>query len=282
MRQLGDDDWDRPTVAGVWRVRDIVGHLLDIDLRTLSGGRDRHRLVARGRSLSSFSDVVGFINELNAEGISYTARLSPRVMTDLLDVAGRGVSAYVASLPPHEDAWIPVAWADEDRSANWMNIGRDYTEHWHHQMQIRDAVGAPPLLQRQWIEPLLDLSVRALRRAYKIAEIRDGKESGFGNTDCLPSRLLVSAPVGTAVVFQVDIEGNIDSLLAWSVIRDESGWTVMRGQPSDVAACLRTDADTAWKLLYNALSPEAARARVAITGDAALVEPMLNARSVMV
>ncbi len=260
MRQLGDDDWDRPTVAGVWRVRDIVGHLLDIDLRTLSGGRDRHRLAPRGRSLSSFSDVVGFINELNAEGVSYTARLSPRVMTDLLDVAGRGVSAYVASLPPHEDAWISVSWADEDRSANWMNVGRDFTEHWHHQMQIRDAVGAAPLLQRQWIEPLLDLSVRAFRRAYKT----------------------VPAVQGTAVVFQVDIEGHSDSERAWSVIRDESGWTVMRGRADEAAASLRTDADTSWKLLYNALPPEAARARVTIRGDAALVEPMLKARSVMV
>ncbi len=257
MRQLGDDDWDRSTVAGGWRVRDVVGHLLDIDLRTVSGGRDRHRLGARGRSLASFSDVLGFINELNAEGVSYTARLSPRVMTDLLDVAGRWVSAYVASLPPHDEARISVLWADEDRSTNWMNIGRDFTEHWHHQMQIRDAVGAAPLLQRQWIEPLLDLSVRAFRRAYKT----------------------VSAAPGTAVAFEIDVD---DHPAAWSVIRDESGWTVMRGRSDDAAASLRTDADTAWKLLYNALSRDTARARVAITGDAALVEPMLNARSVMV
>jgi hypothetical protein len=47
-------------------------------------------------------------------------------------------------------------------------------------------------------------------------------------------------------------------------------------------ARVRTDADTAWRLLYNALPPDAARARVAIDGDAALAEPLLRARSVMV
>ena len=88
----------------------------------------------------------------------------------------------------------------------------------------------------------------------------------------------MGAAAGTAVVFEVDTEGEN----VWSVVREASGWSVARGRASRVAACLRTDADTAWKLLYNALSVEAARARVTITGDSALIEPMLRARSVMV
>jgi hypothetical protein len=123
-------------------------------------------------------------------------------------------------------------------------------------MQIRDAVGAEGLLQRRWVYPVLDLSVRAFGRAY----------AG------------VPAAVGTAVVFEVAAEGDN----TWSVTREESGWIVMRGRAPAPAACVRADADTAWKILYNALSPEAARARVAITGDANLAEPMLAARSVMV
>ena len=137
-----------------------------------------------------------------------------------------------------------------------MDVGREYTERWHHQMQIRDAVGAPGLLQRRWLDPLLDLSVRALPRAY-----RD-----------------VAAPVGTAVVFEVSGEAE----RAWSVVREAAGWIVLRGRAAQPAAGVRADADAAWRLLYNALSPAAARARLTTTGDPALTDPLLAARSVMV
>jgi hypothetical protein len=68
----------------------------------------------------------------------------------------------------------------------------------------------------------------------------------------------------------------------WSVIREATRWTVVRGRAPDAAAGVRTDADTAWKLLYNALSAEAADARVTITGERSLAEPILRTRSVMV
>jgi hypothetical protein len=256
LRGLSDADWTRPTVARTWRVRDIVGHLLDIDLRKLSGGRDGHRSSVLKPAATSFDDVVDLINHQNATGVSHAERLSPRVMTDLLEVTGQWLSNFVASLPPHADAHIAVLWADETQSKNWMDTGREYTERWHHQMQIRDAVGAGALVQQRWFYPVLDLSVRAFRRSYKD----------------------VPAAIGSSVVFEVDAEGDN----VWSVTREESDWVVTRGRASGAAASVRADADTAWKLLYNALSPEAARAGVVISGDAILVEPMLGTRSVMI
>jgi hypothetical protein len=255
LRGLDDADWMKPTVAGAWRVRDVAAHLLDGDLRKLSGGRDGY-LPGPDGPISSFADIVGLIDRLNAGGVAFAQRLSPRVITDLLEVTGRWVSEYVAALPPHGDALHSVAWAGEERSENWMDTGREYTERWHHQMQIRDAVGAPGLLQRRWLHPLLDLSVRAFRRAY----------AG------------VDAEIGTAVVFDVDAEGEN----TWSVVREASGWDVLRGAASDPAARVRMDADAAWRLLYNALPPDAARVRVSISGDPALAEPMFRTRSVMV
>jgi uncharacterized protein (TIGR03083 family) len=252
LRGLAESDWTRPTLAPAWRVRDVASHLLDGDLRKLSIGRDRHS--ALGPASGSFGDVVAFINEANATGVSYAARLSPRVLTDLLELTGGWVAGYLASLPPDGEAIFPVDWAGDERSTNWMDVGREYTERWHHQAQIRDAVGAPLLLQPRWLEPLLDLSVRALPRAYR----------------------RVAAPVGTAVIFEVE------GAQAWSITRSEQGWAVMRGQADHAAASVSTDADTAWRLLYNALSPEAARARTRTTGDAALAGPLLAARSVMV
>jgi uncharacterized protein (TIGR03083 family) len=253
LRSLEPGDWDRQTLAPRWRVRDVVGHLLDVDLRKLSFGRDGHQLSAEP---AAFRSIVDLINAMNANGVQYAGQLSPRVMTDLLELTGTWVSEYVASLPSHGKARFSVAWAGEEQSENWMDTGREYTERWHHQMQIRDAIGVPGLLERRWFYPVLDLSVRAFLRTY------EG----------------VPATAGTAAVFEVDG----DDAFAWSVVRDQNGWTVMRGRAPNAAATLRTDADTAWKLLYNALSREAARERVVMSGDRALAEPMLSTRSVMV
>jgi hypothetical protein len=205
--------------------------------------------------VSSYADVLGLINTLNASGVSFAERLSPRVLTDLLDVTGPWVADFIASLAPHGEARISVLWAGEERSENWMDVGREYTERWHHQMQIREAVGAPVLLERRWLHPLLDLSVRAFRRAYAGVE----------------------APVGTAVVFEVDG----DAAYSWSVIRETSAWAVVRGRAPGASASVRASAGTAWKLLYNALPHDAALALVVSSGDPRLVAPMLGARSVM-
>jgi len=254
LRGLAEGDWTRPTVAGAWRVRDVAAHLLDVDLRKLAFGRDGHR--ASGPASPAYDDVVAFINRKNAEGVGYAERLSPRLLADLLETTGEWVSRFVLSLPSDADAAFPVAWAGEDRSTNWMDIGREYTERWHHQAQIRDAVGAPRLLQPRWFEPFLDLSVRAFPKAYAN----------------------LAAPAGTSVAFEVEGE----TRGAWSVMRSDSGWVVWRGRATDAAASARTDADTAWRLLYNALSPEAVKARVATAGAPALTAPILAARAVMV
>ncbi len=254
LRGLDDADWNRQTVAPAWRVRDVVGHMLDVHLRKLSGGRDGYW--STRPASPSFADITAFINEMNAGGVRYSTRLSPRVMTDLLDVAGRWVAEFAMSLASDETAYIGVLWAGEEQSANWMDIGREYTEFWHHQMQIRDAVSAVPLLQRRWLHPLLDLSVRALPRAYAN----------------------VGAPTGTAIVFEVAGDGTHE----WTLVRAESGWNVWRGRHDQPATAIRTDADTAWKILYNALPGDRASQRVTIAGDASLAAPLLHARSVMV
>ena len=137
-----------------------------------------------------------------------------------------------------------------------MDTGREYTERWHHQMQIREAVGAAALLQRRWLYPVLDLSARAFRRAFEPVE----------------------ASVGTAVVFDVDAEGES----AWSVVREEAGWRVSRGRSVRRDAEVQADAETAWKMFYNALDPEAVRQRLRISGDLTLAEPVIRTRAIMV
>jgi hypothetical protein len=256
LRDLSDDDWHRPTVAGSWRVRDIAAHLLDVDLRKIATSRDGH-VLPPDAPITSARDLTRFINHINASGVQYAQRLSPRLLVDLLEVTGGWVTALVASLPPHGRSIFAVSWAGEDQSENWMDTGREYTERWHHQMQIRDAVGAAmTLLQPRWMMPLLEVSVYAWPPAY----------AG-----------IVARP-GTTVRF--DVTG--ETTATWSLVAGERGWQIAPGATADAACVVRAPADTAWRLLFNALSPEQARADVLVTGDPDLAAPLLAARSVIV
>lgn len=255
LRGLTDDDWIRPTVAGQWRVRDVAAHLLDGQLRTLSALRDGHFAPPDG-PLEGYDDLVRFLDRLNAGWIEASQRLSPRVIIELLAAVGPEVAATFSALPPHGPALFPVAWAGEDTSENWMHVGREYTEWWHHQMQIRDAVGAPGLFEPEWFQPLLDLSVRVLPHAYCDVE----------------------AKPGTSLVLEVDGPGGG----TWSLVRDDATWAMHAGASPTPDATIVLDPDTAWKTLYHALDPNQARARARIEGEASLAAPFFRARSAMV
>jgi uncharacterized protein (TIGR03083 family) len=255
LRILEPSDWDRPTIAPAWRVRDVAAHLLDGDLRKVAVYRDGHFLPTDG-PIESERDLTRFINAINASGVSYAARLSPRLITDLIEITGTWVAALVETLPLHGRSIFPVSWAGESVSENWMDTGREYTERWHHQMQIRDATGRPRLLEPRWMLPLLDISVRALPHAYA----------------------QTPAPPGTSVT--LDVHG--ETTAAWSLVHDNRGWTVMRGQPDTPTAVVRVDADAAWRMFYNALAGKALAARVQMSGDATLAAPLLHTRSVIV
>jgi len=235
LRRLSAEDWTKRTVAPAWQVRDVAAHLLDTRLRRLSLQRDGHLRPPPDRPL------VEFLNDLNATWVAAARRFSPRVLLELLEATGPAACAFMESLSLHEPALFGVAWAGESESENWFDIGREYTEWWHHQMQIRDAVGAPLLLELRWLVPLLEISVRVLHGA--------------------PS----------TIVFEVDG-------LAFSVV----GGQLFHGAAPSPAAVVRTDADTAWRMLYHALPREEILRRVTIEGDAGAAEVLIRARSVMV
>jgi hypothetical protein len=256
LRSLTPAQWLLPTVAGRWRVRDVAAHLLDGSLRRVAVGRDGHMPSPDG-PVTTPQDVARLVNALNASGVSFSQRLSTRQLVDLLDIAGIWVSALVQALPPRGPAVFAVSWAGESASENWMDIGREYTEHWHHQMQIRDAVGAPLLLAPRWVDPLLNVSMRALPVAYASTP----------------------ADEGTAIAIQVELEA--DPPLGWTVVRSNGRWMLDDGARSAAQCRIRTSADVAWRLLFNALPANAARGALSISGDLRLAEPFLHARSVV-
>lgn len=145
LESLALTDWETQTIAPKWKVKDVAVHLLDGNLRALSMLRD-HFFGEQPTDINSYEDLVAFLNGLNADWVKATRRLSPRVIIDLLKVSGKAYHDYLGSLNLDEQAVFSVAWAGENESKNWFHIAREYTEKWHHQQQIRLALGQEDVL----------------------------------------------------------------------------------------------------------------------------------------
>ena len=266
LRGLEPSHWELPTVAGAWRVRDVVAHLLGGDLGRLSAYRDGYTPPREG-PVESYDDVLTLVNEQNAAWVLACRRFSSAVLLELIEQSGARAAELMMALPPHERAIWAVAWAGESESEQWLDTGREYTERWHHQMQIRDAVSSATgdralygaLLAPRWLHPLLELSVRALPRAYAAHPAPDGTTLSLIVTDD------AGQPVGS-----------------WSLCRDESSWRLFGGAAPDATTTVRLTADDAWRSFYNALPPADARSRATITGDPDLAGPLFAARAGMV
>jgi uncharacterized protein (TIGR03083 family) len=268
LRDLPADAWDRRTSAPRWRVRDVAAHLLDGDLRRLAFHRDGLPLLSPPEPIRSYRDLVGFLDGLNATWVEASRRLSPRLLVELLEWSGTRLADFVEALDPDARAFLEVVWAGAGPTPNWMDIGREFTERWHHQDQIREAVGAPPLADAGWLRPVLEISVRGLPPAW----------AG------------VAAGEGTAVV--VESTGEVRG--SWTLWRGTAsnptpdagpgsgGWRLLAGAAVDPAARVRVGALPLARLLLHRLAPAQARSALRLEGEAELVEPIFRARAVMV
>lgn len=255
LRGLGPEDWERPTAAGAWRVKDVAAHLLDGDVRRLSFQRDGMPVPPPDAPIQGHADLVAFLDRLNADWVRAAQRISPRLLTDLLETTGAEVARLFAGLDPSGPALFSVAWAGEESSENWFDLAREYTERWHHQQQIRDAVGAPGLTSRKWLHPVLDAFLRALPHAYRE----------------------VAAEEGAAVAVEITGEAGGE----WALVREGGAWRLYRGRPDAPRARVRMDQDTAWRRMTKGLTRDQAAERTEIEGEPGLGEPMLGMLAVM-
>jgi uncharacterized protein (TIGR03083 family) len=254
LRDLKPSEWHRPTACALWSVKDIAAHLLDGNVRRLSFGRDG-QTATPDAAISSYLELVGYLNRLNAEWTAAARRLSPRVLIELLDFTSGQVHAFFRLLDPHAPALFPVAWAGEEASENWFDIGREYTERWLHQQQIREALGAEGLTARRWLHPTLDIFVRAFPFTYR----------------------RVNAPAGRSV--RIAIEGEAGGV--WTLVRGAEGWRLFSGWEAGPAASVSLDQGVAWRLFSRGLDQESARRSIRIEGDPRLGEPVLGTLAVM-
>jgi hypothetical protein len=256
LRSLPAEAWERPTVARAWRVRDVVAHLVDVSMRRVSWHRDRHTPPAPPQPDPTDRDFVAFINGLNGQWVEAARRISPRMLADLYEFVSAALADFAESFSDSGTALFSVSWAGEESSTGWFDLGREFTEQWHHQAQVRDAVMAPPLRDPAWLHAVLLIALRGLPYAFRETRVETG-------------RMLTIEITGTA--------GGV-----WTLRREDDGWTLWAGQESTESALVRMSDDTAWRLFFNGLPSERADSLVTRVGDPVLSGPLLRARSVIV
>ena len=208
------------------------------------------------RPIASDRDFVSFINRLNAQWVGSAKRLSPRVLTDFYERVSGELADWFEALPMEAPALFPVSWAGEEQSAGWFDVGREFTEVWHHQQQIRMAVGADSLSDPRYLRAVIDLAVRGLPHAFRE----------------------VKAEAGETVV--IDVSGGSGG--QWTLMRDVDRWSLWTGQAPHPTARIRLSDDTAWKVLFNALPVADATRLTEIDGRSDLAQPLLGARSIVI
>src|SRR6266550_2577937 len=172
LRSLMTEDWEKQTLAPKWRVKDVAAHLLDTQLRKLSASHDRR--APEPPKITSHADLVTLINSVNAEGVKKYRQLRPHELISRMESASTESAEFHRSLDPFAPAMFSVSWAGEDKSANWFDTAREFTERWHHQQQIRLAVEKPGIMTREFYFPVLDCFMRALPYAYRTVPGKPG------------------------------------------------------------------------------------------------------------
>jgi uncharacterized protein (TIGR03083 family) len=253
LRGFTAEDWQRPTVHRDRNVKDLTAHLLQGSLGRVSALRDAYRRAPTG-TIATLEDLTAWIQQSNREFMTAVRWVSPRILVDLLAIYDREMVAAFEALDPDAEG-LAVAWAGEAVSRNWFDIAREYTEKWHHQQQLRDATGRPPLYDPALLAPVLETFARGLPFAFRTREARDGTRVSVS----------VSGPVA----------------LDWTLRRQDGVWSLWRGPDAEAEATISMSADVAWRVWTKGLAPEEARAKMTVDGDETMAEPLTRFVAIM-
>jgi uncharacterized protein (TIGR03083 family) len=252
LRGFEPVDWRRPTVHADRSVKDLTAHLLQTSLMRVSALRDGYRPPMP--PISGIADLTTWIQDTNRKFMTGTRFLSPQMLIELLERWDDEMLRALAALDPDAPG-LGVAWAGEMESPNWFDLAREYTEKWHHQQQLRDATGRPPLYEPALLAPVLETFARGLPFAYRDTMARDG----------------------TRVVVQVT--GAVRA--EWTLRRDEGAWSLWRGGDAAPRASISLEADAAWRIWTKGIEPARALERLTIGGDPSLAEPLTRFVAIM-
>jgi hypothetical protein len=135
-----------------------------------------------------------------------------------------------------------------------FHIAREYTEKWHHQQQIREAVNQPDLLDKELFHPVLNTFMYALPHSYRDIEAEDG------------------------AAIEIEIAGGAGG--AWFVQYTSNKWK-LSSAITNPSAVVHMTGETAWKLFTKGLSTAEADDLVQISGDFRLGQRMRSVLGVM-
>ena len=245
---LSDEQWETPTAAPGWRVKDVALHLLDDDLGALSRLRDGDT----SGLLSGFSDQAGFISALSAKNqrwVDGTSGLSRRVVIDLFRWSGAQMDEYYACTDLLRGSG--VGWASEEPVPAWLDFARDLTERWVHQRQMRDAVDRQGSYTEDYIGTVLSTFVWAYPHQYR-AQAAQG----------------------------VEVELDLDAGGRWHLRSGGDGrWSLEDGPTHEPAATVAMTSEAAWRCLTAAAYDSR---QVRVSGPDELTGPLLRVRGILV
>ena len=251
LKSLSESDWKKPTVCPNWSVKDVALHLLGGEIGNLSRRRDGN---VSKVSINDWNEIVTFINDWNKSWVSAANCISQRLLIELLDFVGSQMCGYFKELDPYSMGGA-VSWVGPEPAPVWLDLAREYTERWHHQQHIRDAVGKPGLKQPKYFSPILETFIRALPRTYH-------ETTADENTSVT---VTINGPSGGR----------------WSVLRASMNWNLFSGAPAEPNAEVIIDQDIAWRLFTRGINQNLAREQVIIKGNQALGLKVLEMVSII-
>lgn len=248
LKGLSAEEWQAQTVASQWKVKDVVAHLLDGNIRILSMLRDGY--LGETADIASYKDLVAFINRLNADWVKAMKRVSPEILILLHELTGPLYNTYYASLDPFDKAAFSVAWAGEEESKNWMHIAREYTEKFLHQQQIRDAVQRPGIMTTAFFLPFVEVCLKALPHTFREVPAIDGT--------CI--QLSISGACGGR----------------WFFFAHQGQWQIGEAAINTPIAEVTITPEAFWKLVSKSKRHRDLEAFIEVKGDQLMAEKLLS------
>jgi hypothetical protein len=115
------------------------------------------------------------------------------------------------------------------------------TERWHHQQQIRLAVGRPGIMTPELYHPVLDCFMRALPHAYR--------------SHSAPERSLL----------RFDVSGECGG--SWFLLRDGGRWRLIDAPTGALVSHTTIPEDIAWRIFTKGIDRQTALTQVDGSGD---------------
>lgn len=202
LSDLEPREWAAPTECPAWNVQGIALHVLGDDLSLLSRQRDE----APNGLVFVAADMPGLgfrelLDEFNERWVRTARFFGTPLIVELLRVTGAWTAEFYRRVPA-DLLGEPVPWVGPEPATYWMIAAREYAERWIHHCQIARAVDRAVPASEHFVVP----AVAALMH-------------GFPN-----AMNVVDTEPGAAVTVAVASH-------AWTVSRDETGWSLQDGAP---------------------------------------------------